>query len=361
MINSLYKDSHITQSFGIRTLEKPKEISERKRQCKTVNNSNVLKDTTDFSKPAEVHFCGLAGARLANTKSFRTLMENVDKHFSKKTKLKDIETLVSDVVSLAEGKADKIKGKRISERTTSAQDFLTKYKESVDASVKDAKAFVNKDVADEVATDLKNGLFVDENEIEKRKLKGFSSAFSDAVQGFPAIKNGGKSFYSNSKLLKFLHLAEDHKSVFGALFALVLTCSLRPGAIMLLPSNKKNIDDNKYASAHSIASGLIGAAISVAVLLPISTAMGKIVKKPSAFLKNPDSLLRKDKKVLETAKTFVSMLSDTATAIPKGIITVALIPIVLKNVFGLDKKKVQQNHDTFVAKNSENNKKGGVA
>ena len=48
MINSLYKDSHITQSFGIRTFEKPQEFSEHKRQYRIVNN-NVLKDTTDFS------------------------------------------------------------------------------------------------------------------------------------------------------------------------------------------------------------------------------------------------------------------------------------------------------------------------
>lgn len=159
-------------------------------------------------------------------------------------------------------------------------------------------------------------------------------------------------FFSSEKMVKLykskgfhkvMEFAKDQQLVFGASFALLLTCVLRPAAIVVTPS-KKNKDDQKYASAHSIASGIIGFAISTILFLPIGNAIKRFGKDHKKFLKdyceklNQNSYLKNEKNYM-IAKTFIDRAPDIITAIPKGILTVALIPIILKNVFGLEKKK----------------------
>lgn len=149
--------------------------------------------------------------------------------------------------------------------------------------------------------------------------------------------------YKSKGFHKVLEFAKDQQLVFGAAFALLLTCVLRPAAIVITPS-KKNKDDQKYASAHSIASGVIGFAISTILFLPIGNAIKRFGKVHANFLKDYGDQLKqnsylKNEKNYQIAKTFIDRAPDIIAAVPKGILTVALIPAILKHVFGLEKKK----------------------
>ena len=146
--------------------------------------------------------------------------------------------------------------------------------------------------------------------------------------------------FKNKNFQKVLKFANDQQLVFGAGFSLLLTCILRPASIVLLPS-KKNKDDQKYASAHSIASGVIGFAISTILFMPVSNAIKKIKENPEVFITNKKSYLQ-NKEMKEIAMKYIDRIPDIVTAVPKGILTIALIPPILKYVFGMEKKKAQK-------------------
>lgn len=177
---------------------------------------------------------------------------------------------------------------------------------------------------------------------------------SEKIMKTPAEVNfGGRSpskvskFYTSDAVKKVLEFAERKQLIFDAAFALLLTCILRPASIMVLPS-KKNQDDQKYAAAHSVASGIIGFAISNILFTPISNGIKKLIDSiktnPEKFITDRESYLFKDnKKCLMTAKTYLDRLPDVVCSIPKGILTVALIPPILKYVFGMEKKKGTDN------------------
>lgn len=145
--------------------------------------------------------------------------------------------------------------------------------------------------------------------------------------------------YTSKAVKKFLAMAADSQAVFDATFAIGLTCILRPAAILVTPGDKKNKDDNKYAAAHSIASGLIAYGISVIISKPIADAMKKIAKEPDKFLKAPNVQYLKEGKAFTAAKNYVNLIPNALISPLRATITIALIPIILKYVFGLEKKK----------------------
>ena len=70
--------------------------------------------------------------------------------------------------------------------------------------------------------------------------------------------------FSQNKWTKwFVDKAATNQAVFEALNALVITCALRPAAI-LAQNNDNNREKNKKAASHSIASGIIGYGYAVA-------------------------------------------------------------------------------------------------
>ena len=158
-----------------------------------------------------------------------------------------------------------------------------------------------------------------------------------SFSGFSNVKNPGFNVYKNGYIKKFLELADKNQILFSAGFALILTALLRPATIMALPSDKKNKDDKKYASAHSIASGVIGFAVSIVVSTPISDGIKKAINNQKLYLKKKHYPINgTDEKI---ASNYLNKLPDILIAVPKGIITVALIPVILKYVFGWEKKK----------------------
>jgi hypothetical protein len=94
---------------------------------------------------------------------------------------------------------------------------------------------------------------------------------------------------------KILVLCNHNTVIAQNLVALVLAATLRPLAIMSLPG-KKNKDDKKFASAHSIASGVIGFGFSSLIMAPFDKAAKlskhsiQVVEAAEAFRTNGEGL-----------------------------------------------------------------------
>ena len=195
------------------------------------------------------------------------------------------------------------------------------------------------------------------------------------------------------KLAKY---AEEHNISASALIALVLAGVMRPATILSLPG-KEDKEDKIYAAGHAIASGIIGFLVSTAVTSPFDVSIRKIFddknfrgKKFKAIddkideltkLKNAGNITQEAKETLksltkrrETLKTLIKNIPDWVIGVPRAILTIALIPPILKYVFGVEKKKKnpqEQNKivdtskkDTpkmdFMNKNAFEQFKGGV-
>lgn len=224
---------------------------------------------------------------------------------------------------------------------------------------------------------------------KKSVNRGYFSGSFTGLNGAAAKNSIGKNLskFASSSFDKMLELCNEHTVIAQNLVALILAAGFRPIAIMSLPG-KKDKDDKIYASGHSIASGLIGFGFSSIVMYPL----GKAVKKTKATIKNAADaidllktnpteytkeqldifnnlkkkfninnikdienvdLIKKFKKTygvknlteLEHAKSFnlVTKMLDMAPdvflfGIAKAMLTVALIPPILKYVFGIEKK-----------------------
>ena len=88
-----------------------------------------------------------------------------------------------------------------------------------------------------------------------------SSKFVDAI-----VKN--KYFKG------FCDLAQKNSAVAEAVGALFITCGMRPLAIMAMP--QEDVDKNRKAASHSIASGVTGLVFAKIAYEPFSAAMKKI-------------------------------------------------------------------------------------
>ena len=162
---------------------------------------------------------------------------------------------------------------------------------------------------------------------------------------------------------KFTTYAEEHNVATSALIALVLAGMLRPATIMALPGDKDK-EDKIYASGHAIASGIIGFIVSTIVTIPFDESIKKIFetdengnrihgrKKFEKLNKDIEELKKKpvldeiQKQTLENLKgkrgalkTFVKWIPDWVIGVPRAMLTIALIPPILKYVFGIEKKK----------------------
>ena len=184
------------------------------------------------------------------------------------------------------------------------------------------------------------------------KRKEYSSATVNNNIGTSVNKPANVSFSgflnaeklsSSNMFKKFLIMAADSQAVFNAFFAIGLTCILRPASIMALPTDKKNKDDKKYAAAHSIASGVIGYLISLAIFKPISDAVLKVKENPAKYITKLGTKFNKNNKpIMDAASTYLNMLPEAIFAPPRAVVTIALIPIILKHVFGWEKKKKEE-------------------
>lgn len=217
--------------------------------------------------------------------------------------------------------------------------------------------------------------------------RGYSANYNGSFTGKSeaAVNVAKKSgIFTKKWFNKFLTYTNDHNVATSALVALGLAGVMRPATILALPG-KKDKEDKIYASGHSMASAILGFVASVIVTSPLDGAVKKIFGS-NGYLKDKDGNIIKDKdgkprifskKLFELAEkekaleakanardaagkiinktaraaykgvkrhraaleTLVKNIPDFVIAIPRSILTIALIPPILKYVFGVEKKK----------------------
>ena len=371
MINSLRKDSHITRNTR-RLKSYPLEGS----VCKNVSQGATVKSSGIIvRKPAEISFSGLSSRTLANSEDLKILINAAKDVFgTEKIKHKDVVKLIKDAVShlaspiVKDGHA----ADKIVEPTGHLKSLIDAKKDLIKSIIDKAEELTKTDNLIEIDDPQNPGQKIlkmvkdpqDEAKtiLEYRRrpdeIKGDAlNSITVATKIFPSVnKEVPHWIYINKKVKAALEFADKNNVAFSAAFALLLTCILRPASIMALPGSKKNKDDKKYAAAHSVASGIIGYIISTAVSNPVSSALKKVLEKPQKYMDPTDEEIekaRKAGKILKeskavyieasqkasgAAKTWITRNADVLMAVPKGLITIALIPPILKYVFGWEKK-----------------------
>ena len=217
--------------------------------------------------------------------------------------------------------------------------------------------------------------------------RGYNAGFNGSFTGksetaVNTMKKGG--ILASGWFNKLAYYAEKHNIGTSALIALGLAGVMRPATIMALPGEKDK-EDKIYASGHSMASAILGFIVSVIVTSPLDGAVKKLFKG-GGYLKDKDGNIIKDKdgtpqilskklvellekekaleakanlrdetgkivdkasreayKAVQKHRAALEVLSknipDWIIAVPRSILTIALIPPILKYVFGVEKKK----------------------
>lgn len=331
MINSLRKDSHITQSFWHSQvpLISGRGASKREEYCVAPAKNSI---GISVKKPAEINFSGLSSAQLVHTDQFKKLIRDARNFLGEKASINEVKNLIDKSVNF------------LTDSKSCADDtlktFLSKTKENVLFIIEESRKLLKE-------VHKKNPI---SDELLEKEMK---VTINTSVEIYPTVEKPGK-IYTSELVKRFFLMAEHSQPVFNAAFSLLLTCLLRPAAIMVLPGEKKNNDDKKYAAAHSIASGVIAYLISSAIFSPIGNAMKKIDKYQRVFLsKNSNLEYLQNGKTMANAKTWVTMFPELVLAPPRAILTIALIPLTLKYIFGWKKKSANENAvNSKVADNS---------
>ena len=166
-----------------------------------------------------------------------------------------------------------------------------------------------------------------------------------------SVKNNNPNFkgcLNNKLLLKGLEKISDHGASFAAGVSFLSAMTLRPLAITLAP--KTDRENKKYASANSIASGIMKLAITEAIAIPVEKAISKINKTPASYLKKETMENLKDgasdlikSKNYRFATQNIKLGAGFISAIPKSLLTVALIPVVMDKI--ISRKNPKNNSD----------------
>lgn len=411
MTNSLRKDSHITPGLCVPKFTVPYYNSTGARIRKQYNSAPENNSIgTSVNKPAEINFCGLSSRTLAYDSEFKTLVEAAQKIVgSGKKQRKDVMKFMKDAAGflIPEIKKASTEAKPSKEPSQAIKSFIEANKTLLQKKIDTATELTKEDnfvmIKDQnnSKSDIKVPKMVPDPNDKSKQIKELRAnpeelrdeiikSIEDATDGI-YILDKNPWYKDNPYLDYFLSLAEENNVAFSATFALLLTCILRPAAIVALPGDKKNNDDKKYAAAHSIASGVIGFVVATAVSSPISAALKKVLAEPSMYIKakdkkyynNDDVLYEKAKKAAvkradylecsmkmsKTANTWITRSVDVLMAIPKACITIALIPPILKYIFGYEKKKhvskpinnIQINHNqNQLSEKKPKNIEGGI-
>ena len=152
-----------------------------------------------------------------------------------------------------------------------------------------------------------------------------------------------QSIYTNRIFKKGLEFASNKSAIFVGSVSLALSTIARPIAILSTPNTDK--ENKKYACIKSFASTAVGYGLMLGASLPVSNALNEIDKNKTKYLK-PQTLKR-----LSTPKkyAFATQLFNLGLgfliAIPKSILTCALIPPFMAKIF--PKKENQQKNISF--------------
>ena len=151
---------------------------------------------------------------------------------------------------------------------------------------------------------------------------------------------------NNKILLKGLEKISEHGTSFAAGTSLVMALGVRPLAILSTPNTEK--ENKQYASTNSICSGLIKFGLVEAIALPVENAVKKIDQNPQKYLKpstikNLQSSSEKliDSKSYNLATQILKLGTGFLTAVPKSMLTIALLPVLMDKIFHIKKNDTQ--------------------
>lgn len=161
----------------------------------------------------------------------------------------------------------------------------------------------------------------------------------------------GKNFYKNQLLHKGLEFAANKGYLFHAGASLALSTVARPLSILAAPKTDK--ENKKLACAKSISSSAGGFLLMFAASMPLSRSIRKIDKNPMKYLKpetikklSTDNLPLVDSKAYQFATQIFKLGLGLIIAVPKSIMTCALIPPIMNKLFKKDSSQQVQPKST---------------
>lgn len=139
----------------------------------------------------------------------------------------------------------------------------------------------------------------------------------------------------------FLDRIASNTLLAEAIFALGLTSIIRPAAIYAIPAkNKEEKKKNNYQVAHSIATGLLGLGTTVAVSVPIKKGVEYVMNnQKNYFKKHPSYITDKNKSLF---KETANRLHQPFFLPLRAILTIMIVPPLLKAIFGIEKNPKKQ-------------------
>lgn len=132
-----------------------------------------------------------------------------------------------------------------------------------------------------------------------------------------------KGIDPRSAFHKVATYAKDNPLIAEALFAIVITCGLRPLAIFATANTEEEKDKCAYQAAKSVSTGVVGLGMTALVSPPIKNAAKNIAGKfKDGELKIPPQVLAENEKMVEKA---ISALAKRANDIKTEVNIPALI------------------------------------
>ena len=149
-----------------------------------------------------------------------------------------------------------------------------------------------------------------------------------------------KGFLNNKYLLKGLEKISEHGATFTAVTSFALSVAGRPLAIAMTPKVEK--ENKQYAIGSSLSSAVIKLGIVEAIALPVENFVKKIDENPLKYLTaesikkySPKSGSLKNSASYRLATQLLKLGTGFVSAIPKSMLTIALLPIVMDKMFNL--------------------------
>lgn len=163
-----------------------------------------------------------------------------------------------------------------------------------------------------------------------------------SFKGRPApvvvAKTFGEKLAVNKWFNKFLDILADNSLIADALIALGLTTIARPASIYIIPTKdpveKKK---NNYQVAHSVATGVLGLATTVAVAEPVKRGVKELMNNTSKYMKKDATYIKENARVF---KETAGRLHQPIFLPLRAALTIMIVPPILK-MFGLSKDSVK--------------------
>lgn len=162
------------------------------------------------------------------------------------------------------------------------------------------------------------------------------------------------NFSGKDKLLKsdgfanLLTRIDSHNQTYNALVALILAGLVRPTLTMFVPGVKDK-KDKIYSAAQAVSSGVLGFGVTMLLTRPLDDALEKALKTAKNQVK--------DAKDSDALAKLIKNIPEWVICVPRAMLTIALIPFILKYVFGLERsnKKSKLPQQSEQPQKQENN------